>query len=42
MLVKIFIIVGASDTGISLLESLMTLRDVNFTNLTLLAPGIIS
>jgi len=32
-------VVGASDTGISLIESLMTIRDVNFTSLTLLAPG---
>ena len=33
------IICGASDTGISLIESLLTIKDVRFTNLTLLAPG---
>ncbi len=33
------IVVGASDTGISFLESLLTLKEVRFTNITLLAPG---
>ena len=31
--------VGASDTGISFIESLLTIKDVNFTNITLLSPG---
>jgi len=31
--------VGASDTGISTIESLITIKNLNFTNLTLLAPG---
>lgn len=30
---------GASDTGISTIESLITIKHLNFTNLTLLAPG---
>ena len=30
---------GASDTGISLIESILTIKDVNFTHITLLAPG---
>ena len=33
------IVVGASDTGISLIESLLTIKEINFTNITLLAPG---
>lgn len=33
------IVVGASDTGISTIESLITIKNLNFTNLTLLAPG---
>jgi len=33
------IVVGASDTGLSFIESLLTLKEVRFTNLTLLAPG---
>lgn len=33
------IVVGASDTGISLIESLLTIKEINFTYLTLLAPG---
>ena len=33
------IVCGASDTGISLIESLLTIKDVRFSNLTLLAPG---
>lgn len=33
------IVVGASDTGISLIESLLTVKDINFTNITLLSPG---
>ena len=41
--VKVFnnsriIVVGASDTGISLGESLLTIKEINFTNITLLAP----
>ena len=31
--------VGASDTGMSFLESLLSIREVRFTYLTLLAPG---
>ena len=31
--------VGASDTGISFIESLLSLKYINFTNITLLAPG---
>ena len=31
--------VGASDTGMSFIESLLTLKDINFTNVTLLSPG---
>ena len=30
---------GASDTGISTIESLISIKNLNFTNLTLLAPG---
>jgi len=33
------IVVGASDTGISTIESLITIKNLLFTNLTLLAPG---
>ena len=33
------VVVGASDTGISLIESLLTIKDVRFPFLTLLAPG---
>lgn len=33
------VVVGASDTGISFIESLLTIKDVNFTHITLLAPG---
>ena len=33
------VVVGASDTGISTIESLITIKNLNFTNLTLLAPG---
>lgn len=33
------VVVGSSDTGISFIESLLMIRDVNFTNITLLAPG---
>jgi len=32
-------VVGASDTGISTIESLITIKHLNFTHLTLLAPG---
>jgi len=33
------VVVGASDTGISLIESLLTIKDIYFTHITLLAPG---
>lgn len=33
------VVVGASDTGISFIESLLTIKEVNFTHITLLAPG---
>ncbi len=33
------VVVGASDTGLSFIESLLMIREVNFTNITLLAPG---
>lgn len=33
------VVVGASDTGISLIESLLTIKDIHFTHITLLAPG---
>ena len=33
------VVVGASDTGISFIESLLTLPRVQFTNITLLSPG---
>ncbi len=33
------VVVGASDTGISFIESLLSLKYINFTNITLLAPG---
>ncbi|KAM3135741.1 hypothetical protein pb186bvf_012138 [Paramecium bursaria] len=33
------VVVGASDTGLSLIESLLTIKDVNFKNIKLLAPG---
>ena len=33
------VFVCASDTGISLIESMLTIKDIRFTNLTLLAPG---
>lgn len=33
------VVVGSSDTGISFIESLLMIKDVNFTNITLLAPG---
>lgn len=33
------VVVGSSDTGLSFIESLLMIRDVNFTNITLLAPG---
>jgi hypothetical protein len=33
------VVVGASDTGISTIESLINIKNLNFTNLTLLAPG---
>lgn len=32
-------VVGSSDTGISLIESLLTIKDIHFTHITLLAPG---
>lgn len=33
------VVVGGSDTGISFIESLLMIKDVNFTNITLLSPG---
>lgn len=33
------IVVGASDTGMSFIESLLMLKEVNFTNITILSPG---
>lgn len=33
------LVVGASDTGISFIESLLSIREIRFTYLTLLAPG---
>jgi hypothetical protein len=33
------VVVGASDTGVSFIESLLTIKDINFTNIILLAPG---
>lgn len=33
------VVVGASDTGISFIESLLMIKEINFTNITLLAPG---
>ena len=36
------LIVGASDTGIAFIESLLMLKEINFTNITLLSPGGIS
>lgn len=33
------VVVGASDTGLSFIESLLMIREVNFTNIILLAPG---
>ncbi len=36
------VVVGASDTGISLIETLLSLKYIHFTNIILLAPGGIS
>jgi hypothetical protein len=33
------VIVGASDTGIAFIESILMLKEVNFTNITFLSPG---
>lgn len=33
------VVVGASDTGISFIESLLSVKDINFTHVSLLAPG---
>ncbi len=33
------VVVGASDTGISLIESLLSVRYINFPHIILLAPG---
>ncbi len=33
------VVVGASDTGLSFIESLLLIKDINFTNIILLAPG---
>ncbi len=33
------VVVGASDTGISFIESLLMIKNVIFNNVTLLSPG---
>jgi hypothetical protein len=33
------VVVGASDTGISFIESLLTIKSITFTNIKLLSPG---
>lgn len=33
------VVVGGSDTGISFIESLLTIKNVTFTNIMLLCPG---
>lgn len=33
------VIVGPSDTGISFIESLLMLKEINFQNITVLSPG---
>jgi len=33
------VVVGASDTGISFIESLISIKDLNFQHITLLSPG---
>lgn len=33
------VIVGASDTGISFIESLLMLKEITFQNITILSPG---
>lgn len=33
------IVVGGSDTGISFIETLLSMKFIKFTNITLLAPG---
>ena len=33
------VVIGASDTGISLIETLLSIKYINFTNIYLLAPG---
>ena len=33
------VVIGASDTGISLIETLLSIKYINFTNISLLAPG---
>ena len=33
------VVVGASDTGISFIEALLSIGYLNFTNITLIAPG---
>jgi len=33
------VVVGASDTNMSFIESLLSIREVNFTHISLLAPG---
>jgi malic enzyme len=32
------VVVGASDTGISFIETLLSIKYINFTNITLLTP----
>ena len=33
------VIVGASDTGVSFVESLLMLKEITFQNITILSPG---
>ncbi len=33
------VVVGASDIGISFVECLLAIKEINFTHITLLAPG---
>ena len=33
------VVVGASDTGVSFIESLLTIKNINFNNIMLLSPG---
>lgn len=33
------VVVGASDTGVSFIETLLSIKYINFSNIFLLAPG---